>query len=379
MNEELPPPARLLIVDDERSQMVALCDTLGDRGFSATGFAAPTDALAELGRAKFDLLLTDLMMPGMDGIELLRRALAIDPDMVVVLMTGQGTIDTAVEAMKAGAIDYILKPFKLSFVLPVISRALRIRELRLKNAVLERHLRQRTAELEAANKDLESFSYSVSHDLRAPLRAVNAFSSMIESKFTDQLPAEARELLRKIAQSGDRMNGLIDDLLRLARLGRTHLSRRPVDLAALSKEVGHELVQSMPGRSIDFVVEPLPSCSGDPALLRQVMVNLLSNAFKYTRNRQPACIRVGHERTDEGVVFHVRDNGVGFDMKYAGKLFGVFQRMHSSSQFEGTGIGLSIVHRIIQRHGGRIWAESTPNLGTTFRFTLPETPTVDSD
>src|SRR5438477_1521809 len=230
-------PTRVLIVDDEAAQMRALCNTLRDRGYQATGFTDGQAALDELRGAKFELLVTDLMMPGIDGIVLLQAARELDPDLVGIIMTGEGTIATAVEAMKAGALDYILKPFKLSVILPVLERALEVRRLRLENAELERRVRERTTELEAANRELEAFSSSVAHDLRGPLTVVVGYSQALIEDYREELPAEARDLVGAIMTSAERMVLLTDGLLRLSRLGRQPLSKHPVDLSAIVGEV----------------------------------------------------------------------------------------------------------------------------------------------
>jgi two-component system, sensor histidine kinase and response regulator len=365
------PIIRILIVDDEALHVAALCDTLKNHGYETTGFTSPRAALAALRDTKFELLLADLTMPEMSGIDLLRAARELDPDIVSIIMTGQGTIATAVEAMKVGALDYVLKPFKLSIVLPVLSRALAMRSLCMANAELERRLQQRGAELEAANKELESFSYSVSHDLQAPVRAISGFSNILLEDFSSQMPVEAQVILGKVAGSAGRMGQLIKDLLAFSRLGRQPLSKRTVDMAALVQEVADDLIQREPGRRIELRVAELPDCLGDPSLLKQVFINLLSNALKFTRQREQAKIEVGC-RTENGErVYFILDNGVGFDMRYAEKLFGVFQRLHKADEFEGTGVGLSIVGRIIQRHGGRIWADAEVDKGATFHFVLP--------
>ncbi|HET6568644.1 MAG TPA: response regulator [Rhodothermales bacterium] len=366
--------ARILIVDDEAALMKALCDTLRERGYDTLGCTSGKTALAALRESRFDLLLADLMMPDTDGISLLKAATEVDPDLVGIIMTGQGTIDTAVEAMKSGALDYILKPFKLSAILPVLNRALGVRQLRVENTALEQRVRQRTAELEAANKELEAFSYSVSHDLRAPLRTMASFSDMLMEDFAAELPPDARHLLDRIVSNAQKMGRLIDDLLRFSRLNQQPLSKQPVHTTTLVHEVLEELRRERDGRTVDVEVGELPDCFCDPSLLRQVFANLLSNAFKFTRQRENGKIEVGSHRLDGEDVYYVRDNGAGFDMQYAGKLFGVFQRLHSASEFEGTGIGLSIVNRIIQRHGGRIWAEAAVDQGATLYFSLPSAP-----
>jgi hypothetical protein len=374
----VPSPARLLVVDDEIRQMTALCDTLRDHGYETTGFSAGPAALEALRETKFDLLLTDLMMPGMDGIELLRAALKVDPDLVGIVMTGHGTIDTAVEAMKTGALDYILKPFKLSAVIPVLSRAMTVRRLRVENAALERRVSERTvaleaanSALEAANKELEAFSYSVSHDLRAPLRHIDGFANLLASGYAEHFPPAAQRLLKNVCDGATRLGHLIDDLLNFSRLSRRPLEKQTVHLSSLVQQVLEELQAEREGRQVEIRLGSLPDCLGDAALLKQVVFNLLANALKFTRHRAPAVIEVGCEQRPEELECTVRDNGAGFDMQYAQKLFGVFQRLHRDDQFEGTGVGLSIVQRIVHRHGGRIWAEAAVDQGATFHFTLP--------
>lgn len=364
------PIAKLLIVDDEAAQMKALCNTLEDEGYATTGFTFAKEALSELRSQPFDLVLTDLMMPEMDGISLLRAAHEIDSNVVGIVMTGHGAIDTAVEAMKAGALDYILKPFKLSGILPVLSRALGVRRLRMENEELQQRVRERTSELEAANKELEAFSYSISHDLRAPLRGIGAFSTILLQEHSSQMPAEARRLLDIVTTSARRMEQLIEDLLRFSKLSRQPLSKQPVNIPALVRVTLEELRQQEGDRHIDVKVGEMPNCVGDQSLLKQVFVNLLSNAFKFTRQKEKAIVEIGCQQQEGETVYFVRDNGAGFDARYAEKLFGVFQRLHSAEQFEGTGVGLSIVHRIVQRHGGRIWAEGKVDGGATFYFTL---------
>lgn len=366
--------ARILVVDDEAPLMTALCRTLRQQGYETVGFTSGLAALEALHKSRYDLILTDLMMPEMNGIALLRAVAGIDPHLVAIVITGEGTIATAVEAMKAGALDYILKPFRLSIILPVISRALAVRQLRLENAELERRVRSRTAELEAANQELEAFSYSVSHDLRAPLRAVDGFTHILLANYASQMPHEAQQLLKKVSVSAQHMGHLVDDLLRFSRLGRQPLSKRPVNLSSLAHLVLEELREQQGGRQIEVGVGSLPDCQGDPSLLKQVFINLLSNAFKFTRQKELPVIEVGAQQTLGETVYFVRDNGVGFDMQYAQRLFGVFQRFHRPEEYEGTGVGLSIVQRIIQRHGGRIWAESEVGQGATFYFTLSEPP-----
>jgi signal transduction histidine kinase/FixJ family two-component response regulator len=531
--------ARLLIVDDEAALMTALCKTLELEGYVTTGFTSAREALKQLAESEFDVLLTDLMMPEMDGIALLRAAQEIDRDLVGIVMTGHGTIDTAVKALQSGALDYVLKPFRLDNLIPVLARALSVRrlqaenirlretlsiyelaraitrgleyeqivqrtlaaamqqhdagvvcimvptadgralrvagshgldsagaaneplaldrsisdwissareqlstwdgsgplpavfeppfagrhrgvalpmvaggnfygilefssraarrrlslgqvkaldilantaasafeadsllsQLRSMNQDLERRVQDRTRELEASNADLESFSYSVSHDLRAPLRAIDGFCQILVSEYAHAIPDEGRDFLAKVCAAAARMQHLIDDLLHLARFSRQPLAAQRVHMMNLTRRVASSLEDQ--NRRVQLEIAELPDCEGDGSLIEQVLMNLLSNAFKFTATRDPARIEVGAFRQENEHVYFVRDNGVGFDMQYADKLFGVFQRMHTQAQFPGTGIGLSIVHRIVRRHGGRTWAESRPQEGTTLYFSLP--------
>jgi light-regulated signal transduction histidine kinase (bacteriophytochrome) len=273
--------------------------------------------------------------------------------------------------MKVGAFDYILKPFKLSVILPVLSRALAMRRLRMENAQLEQRLRERAAELEAANKELETFSYSVSHDLRSPLRAIDGYTAMIEKQLGDKLDDLGKRLFNVVRDSSRKMGILIDDMLEFSRLGRQPISARTVDMTAVVSEAWSEIRTGSPEGAPDFRLQTLPGAWGDPALLKQVWTNLLSNALKYSGKTARPMIEVSGEEQPAEIAYCVRDNGVGFDMQYYDKLFEVFQRLHSERDFSGTGVGLAIVQRVVTRHGGRVWAEGKANAGAAFFFTLP--------
>lgn len=248
-------------------------------------------------------------------------------------------------------------------------------DVRRLNATLEQRVLERTSQLEAANRELEAFSYSVSHDLRAPLRAVDGYSQAVLEDYGPQLAGDGERFLQTIRASARQMGTLIDDLLRFSRLGREAMKNVAFSTTSLVRSAVEGLRALEIDREIDVQIDDLPPSRGDPALLRQVWVNLLSNAVKYTRGSKPAKIEIGSQQEDGGTVFFVRDNGAGFDMRYADKLFGVFQRLHRAEDYEGTGVGLAICQRIIHRHGGRIWAESKVNSGSTFFFTLgAETP-----
>ena len=241
---------------------------------------------------------------------------------------------------------------------------------------LEQRVEARTAELSAVNRELESFSYSVSHDLRAPLRAVVGFVQILEEDHGASLNAEARRALERVKANATRMGQLIDDLLSFAQISRVPLTRQRVDLNHLARTVAEEALAAA-DRPIELVIEPLPPCLGEPVLLKQVFANLLSNAVKFTARTERPAITIGTIANAE-TTYYVRDNGAGFDERFAEKLFGVFQRLHRTEDFEGTGVGLAIVQRIITRHGGRVWAEGKVNEGATFYFTLPPAPVIDS-
>jgi PAS domain S-box-containing protein len=231
-------------------------------------------------------------------------------------------------------------------------------------------LREANELLEARIGDLESFSSSVSHDLRSPLRAINGFVDVLVEEAPDQLNPEALDALAEIRGNAIRMGQLIDDLLGFARLGTHDLQKQDVDMFHLAKRTSDALMKFADGRTIDLTIGPMPGCHGDPSLLEPVWTNLLANAIKFTGGRSPAVITAGAEVQNGRTVYFVRDNGVGFDMAHAGKLFGVFQRLHATNEFEGTGVGLATVMRICNRHGGTAWAEAALNQGATFYFTV---------
>jgi PAS domain S-box-containing protein len=238
------------------------------------------------------------------------------------------------------------------------------------NATLEERVRERTVQLEAANKELEAFSYSVSHDMRAPLRAIDGFSQAVLEDYKEQMPAEGRRYLAIIREGAQRMGALIDDLLTFSRLSRMPVSNQPVDMAELVADALDELGVKEGDPKVQVRLGHLPPCQGDRALLKQVWLNLLSNALKYSRNRDTSVVEIGCGTQDGKQVYVVKDNGTGFDMLYANKLFGVFQRLHRSDEYEGTGVGLAIVQRVIHRHGGSVWAEAALDKGATFFFTV---------
>jgi len=375
---------RLLILDDEATHVRALCDTLEAEGFITVGFTEATRALSAMREQSFDLVLTDLTMPGMDGIEFLQAAREIDTNVVGIVMTGHGTIDSAVAAMKAGALDYILKPFTLRMILPVLNRALTVRSLRTENVQLrqaeetirrmntnlERCVQERTRELIEANRELEAFSHSVSHDLRAPLRALDGFTAILADQYSDRLDERGRGYVQRVVDAVERMRNLIEDLLRLSHVTGTELNRRELDLSQMVRSILDELRAQDPERQVTVRVAEGVRANADHRLLRIALENILGNAWKFTRNTAQASIEFGVEEPKDGATYFIRDNGAGFNPDYGDRLFVPFRRLHSAAEFPGTGIGLSIVQRIMRRHGGRISASGSVGQGASFHFSL---------
>jgi two-component system, sensor histidine kinase and response regulator len=377
------PLARLLIVDDDGDQVATMCRLLRGQGYSVTGATSGANALDVLlaSRAddlQFDILVTDLIMPAMDGIALLRAAFEIDRDLVTIIMTGHGTVDSAVEAMKSGALDYIRKPFSLKIAMPVLSRALAVRRLSGENALLVRQVANHTIELESANRELiaanaqlDAFARSVSHDLRQPISNIIGFAELLSKAEMGPLNERQREFLDYIYNGGKRLLCITEDLLRFSRVSHQPPCKEDVDMEALVQEILIPMQMAEAHRRIELRIDPLPCVRGDRSLLRQAFANLLSNAFKFTRRVSNPVVEISGQLTDRTISYCIRDNGAGFDMAQSQRLFTIFQRLHSDGEFEGTGVGLSIVKRILEHHGGSITAESEIGKGATFTLKLP--------
>jgi signal transduction histidine kinase len=375
---------RILIVDDEAALLTALCRVLKTQDYSTTGASSGPEALDALRAAaahdatRFDVLITDLMMPEMNGIALLREALVIDADLVGIVMTGYGTIDTAVEAITAGALDYILKPFNLTVVTSVLRRAVAMRSLRLENTALRRQVANHTAQLEEtnrllriANKDLDAYSSSVSHDLRGHLHRIIGFSRLLKDEKPGPLNVAQKEFVNYVCDGGEQLLSLAEDLLSFARLGEQSVSKEAIPVTALVQEILEELRGRTPQRMVDIRIGALPDALADPSLFRQVLVNLLSNALKFTQHVAHPRIEITGRVSAGETSYCIRDNGAGFDMVDAPRLFRNFQRLHSESEFAGTGLGLAIVRRILERHGGSVAAQAAVGAGAAFSITLP--------
>jgi light-regulated signal transduction histidine kinase (bacteriophytochrome) len=322
-----------------------------------------------------DAVLLDLALPDSKGWDTFDKTKAEAPAVPIIVLTGLGDEALALKMVQKGAQDYVAKMELNGGVLPrailyAIERERTDRRIRGFNEDLELQVKARTAELQVANEELEAFSYSVSHDLRAPLRHINGFSEILLDTFGEHVPPDARNYLRRIQGSVQRMEVLIQDLLKLSNAGRQQLNLQTIALNQVVENVLADLTPDTKGRQIEWRIGLLPSLECDRGLMKQVFANLLGNSVKYTRAREATIIEVGQKAIEGRTAIFIRDNGAGFDLKYADKLFAPFQRLHAPEQFEGTGVGLAIVQRIIRKHGGRIWAEAEIDKGATFYFTL---------
>lgn len=383
---------KVLAVDDSETYLQELAHALRGDGYEVVLARSGEEALELLTVEPVDCILLDLLMPGIGGRETCRRVKSAPGmrDIPIVMLTAVEDRQAMIQGLSAGADDYIAKSSDLELlrarVLAQIrrkqfadeNRRIRDQLLRAEIESLEARTAQKNAEvraalideLEAKNEELNTFSYSVAHDLRAPLRSLDGFSLALLEDYDDKLDDQGRQYLQFIRKSAQQMAMLIDDLLELSRVTRVELQREPVDVTELATNIVHRLHMEQPERDVDVVIAPGLRVNGDSRLLHIAFENLLGNAWKYSSKRTHTRIEVGNMPAIGGEVIFVRDNGAGFDMSYASKLFGVFQRLHSSRDFEGTGIGLATVQRIVRRHGGRIWAESEVDRGATFYFTL---------
>jgi signal transduction histidine kinase len=388
VSNENEPKVNILMVDDEPANLEALeaiLEPLNQKLYRAN---SGTEALRCVLDRDYAVILLDVQMPDLTGIEtaaLIRERERSRTTPIIFLTGVVKTSEMVFKGYSTGAVDYLMKPVVSGilrakvevFVELAIARHALQQEVAERSRIaaeiakLNMALEQRNEDLIAANSDLEAFGHSVSHDLRMPLRHIHAYISMLEDSAAPKLSEEERRQFKVIRDAARRMGQLIDDLLAFSRIGRVEVTKGRIDNAAIVQQVIAEMQPDIKDRRIEWDIGALPAVNGDVNLMRQVWANLLANAVKYTRPRPQAQIRIGAVTQDDEIIFSVSDNGVGFDPAYADRLFGVFQRLHSEKQFEGTGVGLANVRRIVQRHGGRTWAEAKLDEGASFYFSLP--------
>lgn len=370
-------PVSILIVDDDATKRFALKTVLGPLGENVVEASSGADALRQLLREEFAVVLLDVRMPVMDGFEtaqlIRQRPRSELTPIIFVTALDQAETDMG-RGYDLGAVDFVFAP-----VVPAILRAKVVvfvelyrarQELRRYRSRLEALVEERTTALTAINRELEAFSYSVSHDLRAPLLAFDGLSKTMLDDYGDRLDKRAKENLKRMRGASQRMTSVFEGLQTLFRLTSGEVHRERLDITALAMEIAAETKAAAPKDNVKIEVAPSITASGDKRLVRILLANLLSNAWKFTDGKPSARIEVGTEIVDGESRIFVRDNGVGFDMIYAHRLFGAFQRLHSQSEFPGAGIGLATARRIVNRHGGRIWAEGAVGEGAAFYFVI---------
>lgn len=388
----LHAPKKLLAVDDSEIHLQALAERLRGEGYEVVPARSGEEALDLLAVEPVDCILLDVMMPGLGGEETCRRikAAAATRDTPIIMLTARDDRAAMLHGLAAGADDYIAKSADFEVLRARLLAQLRRRQFEDENRTLREELLRRemaaaearaahelaatraalVEELERKNRELEAFSYSVSHDLRAPLRGIDGFSQALLEDYGAALPPPAQDYLRRVRAAAQRMGELIDDLLQLSRVGRAPLQRRRIDLSALARSVVAELRRAAPDRAVEVTIADGLVAEADPGLIRALLENLLGNAWKFTAKTDAAAIAFEAAEAAGETAFVVRDNGVGFDMAHADRLFAPFQRLHSEAEFPGTGIGLATVRRIVDRHGGRAWAEAAPGRGAAIFWTL---------
>lgn len=385
-------PKKLLAVDDSRTYLAELADQLRDEGFDIALAHSGEEAIDLLAVQNVDCILLDLIMPGLSGQETCRRIKGSPAwrDIPLIMLTALDESEAMIAGINAGADDYITKSGDFEVLKARVRAQLRRKQFedenrRIRDQLLEREMEaaearaaKELAEMRAGllehlqhkNEELEAFSYSVSHDLRAPLRAIVGFSTILREDYSDKLDEDGLRIIQNIHGAAARMSELIDALLELSRVGRKEMHLEQVNLSMIARAIADELKVREPGRKVEFLIEDNLTAVCDPPLLRIALTNLLDNAWKYSNKRPQSRIEFATATDAGGLYFFIRDNGAGFDMAYADRLFVPFQRLHGDTEFKGTGVGLATVKRIIERHEGRLWFESAVEQGATFKFRL---------
>lgn len=364
---------KILIVDDKPENLVALRTVLKDLDIELVEATSGNEALKKTLHHDFALALLDIQMPEMDGYELasILREEEKTTHLPFIFISAVYTDNLNVfKGYEKGAFSFITKPFQPEILINKVKFFIEKHQQEIALYELNEHLERKNSELLHINKELEAFSYSVSHDLRAPLRSINGYAAILKEDHGEGLGLEANRVIDVIIENALKMSCLIDSLLNFSRMGRKEVSSAIVDMNMIAESVLDDL-DVKTKNSVQINLQNLPEARGDKELLKQVLMNLVSNALKYSLKKGSPLIEIGGRQKDQELIYYVKDNGAGFDMKYANKLFEVFQRLHRSDEFEGIGIGLAIVQRIIVRHNGRVWAEGEADKGATFYFSLP--------
>jgi signal transduction histidine kinase len=382
-------PMMVFLVDDQAMVGEALRRLLIDQVDIEFHYCSdPSAAVKQANQIRPTVILQDLVMPEIDGLDLVRRYRANPTTAAtpIIVLSSREDAEVKSQAFTAGANDYLVKlPDRIELIARIryhskaylnqLQRDEAYRALReSQQQLLESNtaLRVVNERLEAVNRELETFAYSVSHDLRRPLRSIDGFSQALREDYADRLDGQAQEYLQRVCAASQRMGQLIDDMLSLSQLTSGEMRRTTVDLSAMAEAIAIEMQKRKQERQVETIIAPGLVVNADARLLRIALENLLVNAYKFTEKQFQSRIELGVTQREDEAVYFVRDNGAGFDMAYADKLFGPFQRLHSADEFEGTGIGLATVQRVIHRHGGRVWAEGEVEKGATFFFTLPD-------
>lgn len=368
---------KILIVDDKPENLVALETVLKDLDIELVKATSGNEALKKTLHYDFALALLDIQMPEMDGYELasILREEEKTSHLPFIFISAVYTDNLNVfKGYEKGAFSFITKPFQPEILINKVKFFVEKHQQEVALYELNKRLEKKNADLEFSNQELEAFTYSVSHDLRAPLRAISGYMGILEEEYGKTLDDEGKRLISRVSKNAVKMSDLIDSLLGLSRLGKTELKKSNIDMNSLVTEVLTELkAQKDFNAKVKIVIKNISGASGDKELLRQVFSNLISNAIKYSGKKDTPLIEIGSENKNDiqEILYYVKDNGVGFNMEYRDKLFGIFHRLHDVRDFEGIGIGLAIVKRIVTRHGGRVWGDGEIDRGAIFYFTLP--------
>lgn len=357
---QLMKQSEILLVDDTPEHIEAAVSLLRENNFKVRIATKGSTALKLIKKRQPDLILLDVYMPEMDGFEVCKiiKSSSDFSSIPIIFLTSSNDEESIKKGFELGAQDYVVKPFNVSELLARVNTHIK--------------LKRQTESLKEANRELDSFCYSVSHDLKAPLLSISKLVEYLAADYMDKLDSEGQELIMNIQKKSAEVINIIDHLLEFSKMCEMQMKREVINLEQLFLDVYEELIKLYPERKVKFNLRHLPYISGDRVMIRLLVLNILSNALKYTRNRETAIIEVTSRENENEYIISVKDNGVGFDMRYSSRLFGVFQRLHTNSEFEGSGVGLAICQRILKRHNGSAWLVGEVDKGATFYFSFPK-------